>query len=133
MYFIEMQKQSCFCISSFATTLSKQVCSAQYQKTKEMSFDISLASLVLSGYQDSNLGPSGPKPDALTGLRYIPLLYCECKGKANFLICKLFTVFFDIFFESTSYKTVGIAHIDRLCEKYLSVLSIMIEKIVIFV
>ncbi len=90
MYFIEMQKQDCFCISSFATTPSKQVCSAQYQKTKEMSFDISLASLVLSGYQDSNLGPSGPKPDALTGLRYIPLLYCECKGKAKFLICKFF-------------------------------------------
>ena len=44
----------------------------------------------LSGYQDSNLGPSGPKPDALTGLRYIPLLYCECKGKAKFLICKFF-------------------------------------------
>ena len=44
----------------------------------------------LSGYQDSNLGPSGPKPDALTGLRYIPLLYCECKGKAKNIICKLF-------------------------------------------
>ena len=26
----------------------------------------------LSGYQDSNLGPSAPKADALTGLRYIP-------------------------------------------------------------
>jgi hypothetical protein len=27
----------------------------------------------LSGWQDSNLRPSGPKPDALTGLRYTPL------------------------------------------------------------
>ena len=44
----------------------------------------------LSGYQDSNLGPSGPKPDALTGLRYTPLLYCECKGRQNFYSCKLF-------------------------------------------
>ena len=26
----------------------------------------------LSGYQDSNLGPPGPKPGALTGLRYTP-------------------------------------------------------------
>jgi hypothetical protein len=26
-----------------------------------------------SGWQDSNLRPSGPKPDALTGLRYTPL------------------------------------------------------------
>jgi hypothetical protein len=26
----------------------------------------------LSGWQDSNLRPSGPKPDALTGLRYTP-------------------------------------------------------------
>ena len=50
-----------------------------------------ISHLSLSGYQDSNLGPSGPKPDALTGLRYIPLLYCECKGKAFFLICKLFS------------------------------------------
>ena len=49
-----------------------------------------ISHLSLSGYQDSNLGPSGPKPDALTGLRYIPLLYCECKGKAKILICKLF-------------------------------------------
>jgi hypothetical protein len=28
---------------------------------------------LLSGWQDSNLRPSGPKPDALTGLRYTPL------------------------------------------------------------
>ena len=26
----------------------------------------------LSGYQDSNLGPPGPKPGALAGLRYTP-------------------------------------------------------------
>jgi hypothetical protein len=25
-----------------------------------------------SGWQDSNLRPSGPKPDAITGLRYTP-------------------------------------------------------------
>ena len=58
---------------------------SNYNKKRE-----TISCLSLSGYQDSNLGPSGPKPDALTGLRYIPLLYCECKGKANFLICKLF-------------------------------------------
>ena len=28
--------------------------------------------LVLSGYQDSNLGPPAPKAGALTGLRYTP-------------------------------------------------------------
>ena len=27
---------------------------------------------ILSGYQDSNLGPPGPKPGALAGLRYTP-------------------------------------------------------------
>lgn len=59
---------------------------AHRQKKK----DNLLSCLSLSGYQDSNLGPSGPKPDALTGLRYTPLLYCECKGKAKKLICKLF-------------------------------------------
>ncbi len=28
----------------------------------------------LSGWQDSNLRPPGPKPGAMTGLRYIPML-----------------------------------------------------------
>ena len=47
----------------------------------------------LSGYQDSNLGPSAPKADALTGLRYTPNRFASAKvGKkllsANFLIKK---------------------------------------------
>ena len=29
---------------------------------------------VVSGWQDSNLRPPGPKPGAITGLRYIPNL-----------------------------------------------------------
>ena len=33
----------------------------------------------LSGYQDSNLGPPAPKAGALTGLRYIPKMFC-CGG-----------------------------------------------------
>ena len=37
-----------------------------------MSFDIFLLRFVLSGYQDSNLGPPAPKAGALTGLRYTP-------------------------------------------------------------
>ena len=28
--------------------------------------------VVMSGWQDSNLRPPGPKPGAMTGLRYIP-------------------------------------------------------------
>ncbi len=28
-----------------------------------------------SGHQDSNLGPPGPKPGALTGLRYAPKFF----------------------------------------------------------
>ncbi len=28
----------------------------------------------MSGYQDSNLGPPGPKPGALAGLRYTPII-----------------------------------------------------------
>ncbi len=31
--------------------------------------------LILSGRQDSNLRPPGPKPGAMTGLRYAPNLY----------------------------------------------------------
>ena len=50
-------------------------------------------SFILSGYQDSNLGPSAPKADALTGLRYTPNRFASAKvGKkllsANFLIKK---------------------------------------------
>ena len=69
-------------------------------------FDIFLLRLLELGYQDSNLGPSGPKPDALTGLRYIPLLYCECKGKAFFLICKFFSHFFNIFFTKQLFRPI---------------------------
>ena len=32
-----------------------------------------------SGYQDSNLGPSAPKADALTGLRYTPNRFATAK------------------------------------------------------
>ena len=34
--------------------------------------DEGLLQFVLSGWQDSNLRPSAPKADALTGLRYTP-------------------------------------------------------------
>jgi hypothetical protein len=46
---------------------------------------------LLSGWQDSNLRPSGPKPDALTGLRYTPKIcpvFPFFKGSAN--LYKLF-------------------------------------------
>ena len=39
--------------------------------------------IYLSGWQDSNLRPPGPKPGAMTGLRYAPishLLAAESKG-----------------------------------------------------
>ena len=40
----------------------------------------------VSGYQDSNLGPSGPKPDALTNCA-TPRLFC-------FGIAKIRTIFY---------------------------------------
>ncbi len=42
----------------------------RYKQKKEQQFSLLL--LLLSGYQDSNLGPPAPKAGALTGLRYIP-------------------------------------------------------------
>ena len=36
-----------------------------------------IASLLVSGYQDSNLGPPAPKAGALTGLRYIPFINAQ--------------------------------------------------------
>ncbi len=45
---------------------------------------IDFDSVFLSGYQDSNLGPSAPKADALTGLRYTPNFFASAKiGKKN--------------------------------------------------
>ena len=40
-------------------------------KHKKRSY-ITVTPFLLSGYQDSNLGPPAPKAGALTGLRYIP-------------------------------------------------------------
>ena len=34
--------------------------------------------IILSGYQDSNLGPPAPKAGALTGLRYTPKWVVGC-------------------------------------------------------
>ena len=38
--------------------------------------------LILSGYQDSNLGPPAPKAGALTGLRYTPNDFSICFSNA---------------------------------------------------
>ena len=44
--------------------------------------------LLMSGYQDSNLGPPAPKAGALTGLRYTPFSQMRCKGTTYFGISK---------------------------------------------
>jgi hypothetical protein len=41
-------------------------------KIKNKALQLRWKAFLLSGWQDSNLRPSGPKPDALTGLRYTP-------------------------------------------------------------
>lgn len=46
-----------------------------------------------SGYQDSNLGPSAPKADALTGLRYTPNRFASAKVDKKSIIPN-FLVFF---------------------------------------
>ncbi len=46
---------------------------AQQFYTKKSLIYLLQIKLFLSGWQDSNLRPSGPKPDALTGLRYTPI------------------------------------------------------------
>ena len=46
-----------------------------------------------SGWQDSNLRPPGPKPGAITGLRYIPngkKLYMSLLGALIQMILKIF-------------------------------------------
>ncbi|MEN9964901.1 MAG: hypothetical protein RL582_1996 [Bacteroidota bacterium] len=46
----------------------KLACTARMQKVPHFRAGL----LCLSGWQDSNLRPPGPKPGAITGLRYIP-------------------------------------------------------------
>ncbi len=50
---------------------------------------------MVSGRQDSNLRPPGPKPGAMTGLRYAPnetfiseLLFRGCKSNKFIFFCK---------------------------------------------
>ncbi len=40
---------------------------------RQMLYPAELRTLKLSGRQDSNLRPPGPKPGAMTGLRYAPI------------------------------------------------------------
>ncbi len=69
---------------------------------RQMLYPAELRTLVFenkSGRQDSNLRPPGPKPGAMTGLRYAPieghlkqilLRFCECKDRNFFWIIKTF-------------------------------------------
>jgi hypothetical protein len=61
--------------------LCKQACKTQNEKSPAA---IAVRLFLLSGWQDSNLRPSGPKPDALTGLRYTPQK--SRKNRISFLI-----------------------------------------------
>ena len=58
----------------------------------------------MSGWQDSNLRPSGPKPDALTGLRYTPKL--EAQKYYNFSDFIIYRIYFDNFSFRTGEKYV---------------------------
>ena len=55
----------------FSTPLLASKLAARHKKQKDV-FRHLFALSVLSGYQDSNLGPPAPKAGALTGLRYTP-------------------------------------------------------------
>jgi hypothetical protein len=52
----------------------------------------------MSGHQDSNLGPPGPKPGALTGLRYAPNNFLKWRREyeIKFLNSSDLTIFFVI-------------------------------------
>ena len=55
----------------FSTPLLASKLAPRHKKQKDV-FRHLLVLSVLSGYQDSNLGPPAPKAGALTGLRYTP-------------------------------------------------------------
>ncbi len=63
---------------------------------KEISTKLSIP-LSLSGYQDSNLGPSAPKADALTGLRYTPNIFATAKVRKKLLSANFSAQIFYLF------------------------------------
>ena len=67
---------------------------------------------VMSGYQDSNLGPPAPKAGALTGLRYIPIVLSirGTKVYEKFQTSKFFELFFQknfIFLSDTALLSIA--------------------------
>ena len=54
-----------------------------------------------SGYQDSNLGPSAPKADALTGLRYTPNRFATAKVDKKSIIPNFLVFLSAIFLYAT--------------------------------
>ena len=74
---------------------------------------------MLSGYQDSNLGPPAPKAGALTGLRYIPnhvepkpefVSFRGAKIYTFFYYAKFFAQLFLFFCEISSSFELYLAH-----------------------
>jgi hypothetical protein len=59
-----------------------------------------------SGWSDSNTRPPGPKPGAITGLRYTPNPLRRCKDKQIFILCN-FKVLNTIKIDSKSAEREG--------------------------
>ena len=80
-----------------------------YKKRTEADDSVSV---LMSGYCDSNTGPSGPKPDALANCatpRMIPYSSeWDCKDMAFFMNGKIFCGFLTLFFrEAVKNTTFG--------------------------
>ena len=73
----------------------------KWYNNKEVSTKLSIP-LSSSGYQDSNLGPSAPKADALTGLRYTPNIFATAKVRKKMLSANFSVQIFDLFFVGRS-------------------------------
>ena len=62
----------------------------------------------LSGWQDSNLRPPGPKPGAITGLRYIPNYWLSiCKNFFRVREWDTIRKFAEPFYQTSSAERVG--------------------------
>ena len=82
-----------------------------------------------SGWQDSNLRPPGPKPGAMTGLRYIPNIFkiCEDFYKCRKKYKKIKALLDKAFVSATGFEPVTVC-LEGRCSIQLSYAPILVKK-----
>ena len=91
-------------------------------KRKRLNFSLKIEALLMSGWQDSNLRPPGPKPGAMTGLRYIPNYTFNVAVRAGFEPAVQFPVrqFSKLVVSASHPPHLGAANVPKLFIRQMS-------------